>query len=91
MRPTVSCAKEIATDVFRVFTGCRDRYGSCGRVNVDNHQDDGSKETTNPPAQDEWGMYDPAQAGLAAVIRRLAEAEDSAAAASSTPGSTGTK
>ncbi|HYE86306.1 MAG TPA: hypothetical protein VEA16_08120 [Vicinamibacterales bacterium] len=36
------------------------------------------------PAKDEWGVYDPQQAGIAAVIARL-DARDAAAAAAPAP------
>ena len=34
------------------------------------------KPQPSRPAQDEWGLYDPEQAGLEAVIRRLTASRD---------------
>jgi hypothetical protein len=35
-----------------------------------------AKPASARPAVDEWGFYDPAQAGLEAVIRRMAAAKN---------------
>jgi hypothetical protein len=42
---------------------------------VDNQVEPSTDEKpTTRPVRDEWGIYDPGQAGLAAVARRLLEA-----------------
>ena len=35
-----------------------------------------SSPRTVHPLQDEWGIYDPEQAGLAALLRKLANVDD---------------
>lgn len=35
-------------------------------------------DTSARPVRDEWGLYDPEQAGLEAVIRRMSAAKDEA-------------
>lgn len=66
------------------FTASLDRHGSCGRGDVGNYRvaDAMEKKKKTEPVKDEWGIYDPSQAGFAAVIRKLLEAEDSPASPS---------
>jgi hypothetical protein len=35
-----------------------------------------AKSSSSRPVRDEWGLYDPEQAGLQAVIRRVSAAKD---------------
>jgi hypothetical protein len=44
-----------------------------------------ASNTPSRPVQDEWGIYDPEQAGLKAVIRKMAASQDDAAATTVTP------
>src|SRR5436190_4379451 len=51
------------------------RYGPCGRrrvMNTPTH--DSSKDDEDPverPIHDEWGVYDPEQAGFEAILKKL--------------------
>ena len=36
----------------------------------------GAKRPKNKPAQDEWGLYDPEQCGLAALFEKLDEIDE---------------
>ena len=56
------------------------------RQDVDNYRVADAMKKKSEPVKDEWGIYDPSQAGFAAVIRKLLEAEETAASPSSDSG-----
>jgi len=50
---------------------------------VDNYRVADALKKKAEPVKDEWGIYDPSQAGFAAVIRKLLEAEETTASPAS--------
>ena len=50
---------------------------------MDNYRVADAMKKKAEPVKDEWGIYDPSQDGFAAVIRKLLEAEETAASPSS--------
>lgn len=70
-------------DGFGLFTASIVRHASCGMADVDNYRVTDAMKKKAEPVKDEWGIYDPSQAGFAAVIRKLLEAEETTASPSS--------
>ena len=50
---------------------------------MDNYRVTDAMKKKAEPVRDEWGIYDPSQAGFAAVIRKLLEAEETTPASPS--------
>ena len=73
----------MSPDGFGLFMASISRHASCGTADVDNYRVADAMKKKAEPVKDEWGIYDPSQAGFAAVIRKLLEAEETAASPSS--------
>ena len=74
-RAAVTPQRPIAPAVERVEEEATTTAETAASKNT-NGNSNGAKRPKNKPAQDEWGLYDPEQCGLAALFEKLDEIEE---------------